>query len=59
MLNATGAEGAAKSGIKINGGLQNNNKIHITKTIDPNPKSQNESIESFKNWKKQLLKNII
>ena len=59
MLNATGAEGAAKSGIKINGGLQNNNKIDITKTIEPNAKSQNESIFYFENWKKLLLKNII
>ncbi|MEC8636289.1 MAG: carbohydrate kinase, partial [Bacteroidota bacterium] len=59
MLNATGAEGAAKSGIKINGGIQNNNKIDIKKTIEPNAKSQNESIFYFENWKKLLLKNII
>lgn len=59
MLEATGAEGAAKAGIAREKGGQNNDKIHITKTIEPNPQSQNESIASFKNWKKQLLNNII
>ena len=59
MLEATGADGAAKGSIAAEGGGLNNDTIHITKTIDPNPKSQNQSIESFKNWKKQLLNNII
>ncbi|MEK9517458.1 MAG: FGGY family carbohydrate kinase, partial [Flavobacteriaceae bacterium] len=59
MLGATGAEGAAKAGIAGERGGQNKDVIQITKTIDPNPQSQNQSIESFKNWKKQLLKNIL
>ena len=59
MLEATGADGAAKASIAAERGGLNNDTIHITKTIDPNPKSQNQSIESFKNWKKQLLNNII
>ena len=59
MLEATGADGAAKGSIAAEGGGLNNDTIHIIKTIDPNPKSQNQSIESFKNWKKQLLNNII
>ena len=59
MLEATGAEGAAKASIAVERGRQDNDLIQITKTIDPNPQSQNQSIESFKNWKKQLLNNII
>ena len=59
MLEATGADGAAKAGITGERGGLNNDKIQITKTIDPNPKSQNQSIESFRNWKEQLLHNII
>ena len=59
MLEATGAEGAAKACIAREKGGQNNDKIHITKTIEPDLKSQNESIASFKNWKKQLINNII
>ena len=58
MLQATGAEGAAKAG--IDGEREDKNDvIQITKTIEPNLKSQNESIASFKNWKKQLLNNIL
>jgi len=59
MLKATGAEGAAKASIAAERGIQDNDLIQITKTIDPNPQSQNQSIESFKIWKKQLLNNII
>ena len=59
MLQATGADGAAKAGIAGGRGGFNNDTIQIIKTIDPNPQSQNQSIESFKNWKKQLLNNII
>ena len=59
MLEATGADGAAKAGITGERGGLNNDTIQITKTIDPNPKSQNQSIESFRNWKEQLLHNII
>jgi xylulokinase len=59
MLQATGAEGAAKAGIAGERGGQKNDVIRITKTIEPNLKSQNESIASFKNWKKQLLNNIL
>jgi hypothetical protein len=59
MLQATGAEGAAKAGITGERGGQKNDEIQITKTIEPNLKSQNESIASFKNWKKQLLNNIL
>ena len=59
MLQATGAEGAAKAGIAWNSGGQNNDIIQITKTIDPDPQSQNQSIDSFKNWKKKLLNNIL
>ena len=59
MLEATGADGAAKASIAAERGRTNNDTIQITKTIDPNPQSQNQSIESFKNWKKQLLNNII
>ena len=59
MLKTTGAEGAAKAGIVAGRGRQDNNLIRITKIIDPNPKSQNQSIESYKNWKEQLLHNII
>ena len=59
MLQATGADGAAKASIAGERGGLNNDTIQITKTIDPNPQSQNQSIESFKNWKKQLLNNII
>lgn len=59
MLEATGAEGAAKAGIAGEKGGQNNHKIHINKTIEPNPQSKNQSIDSFKNWKKQLINKII
>ena len=59
MLQATGAEGAAKAGIALKRGGQNNDIIQITKTIDPDPQCQNQSIDSFKNWKKKLLNNIL
>ncbi len=59
MLQATGAEGAAKAGIAGDNGGQNDDIIKITKTIDPDPESQNQSIDSFKNWEKQLLNNIL
>ena len=59
MFEATGADGSAKASIAAERGRQDNDLIQITKTIDPNPQSQNQSIESFKNWKKQLLNNII
>ena len=59
MLEATGAEGAAKASISQSDQIQNNNNINITKTINPNPKLQDESIASFEKWKTQLLNNII
>lgn len=59
MLHATGAEGAAKAGIAGERGGQKNDEIQITKSIEPDLKSQNESIASFKNWEKQLLNNIL
>jgi hypothetical protein len=59
MLEATGAEGAAKASISQSDQTQNNNNIIITKTINPNPKLQDESISSFEKWKTQLLNNII
>ena len=59
MLEATGAEGAAKASISNPHQTQNNDNINITKTIKPNPKLQVESIASFEKWKTQLLNNII
>jgi xylulokinase len=59
MLEATGAEGAAKASISNPHQTQNNDNTNITKTIKPNPKLQVESIASFEKWKTQLLNNII
>lgn len=59
MLEATGAEGAAKASIAGLNGIQNNDNINITKTTNPNPQFQDESIASFEKWKIQLLNNII
>ena len=57
MLEATGAEGAAKASIARADQTQSN--INITKTINPNPNNQNQSITAFEKWKKQLFNNII
>ncbi|MDA0200648.1 MAG: FGGY family carbohydrate kinase [Bacteroidetes bacterium] len=57
MLEATGAEGAAKASIA--NPIQNKDNIQIIKTIKPNPERQNESFASFEKWKNQLLNNII
>jgi len=57
MLEATGAEGAAKASIA--NPIQNKDNIQIIKTIKPNPECQNESFASFEKWKNQLLNNII
>lgn len=59
MLEVTGAEGAAKAGIAGMRGEQNNDITQIKKTFDPNLQLQKQSIESYKNWKKQLLNNIL
>ena len=59
MLQATGAEGAAKAGIAGGNGGKNDEIIQIIKTIDPDPQCQNQSVDSFKNWQKQLLNNIL
>ena len=57
MLEATGAEGAAKASIARADQTQSN--INITKTINPNPNNQDQSITAFEKWKKQLFNNII
>lgn len=59
MLEATGAEGAAKASIASADQTPSNNNINITKTINPNPKLRDESIASFEKWKTQLFNNII
>ena len=59
MLEATGAEGAAKASISNVHQTQNKDNINITKTINPNPKLQDESMASFEQWKTQLINNII
>lgn len=59
MLEATGAEGAAKASISGLNGTQNNDNINITKIIEPNQLSQDECKTSFEKWKTQLLNNII
>ena len=59
MLEATGAEGAAKASVIGNNGGQINDEIHITKTINPNPNNQDQSTTAFEKWKKQLFNNII
>jgi xylulokinase len=59
MLEATGAEGAAKASISgLNGGAVEE-KIKITKTISPDVENHEISIQAFKNWKNQLINNII
>ena len=59
MLEATGADGAAKASNRVNYGGQINDEIQITKTIKPNPNNQDQSITAFEKWKKQLFNNII
>ena len=59
ILETTGAEGAAKAAIAGRVGTQNTEKIQITKTIAPNPKSKDESRSAYENWKQQLLENIL
>lgn len=59
MLEATGAEGAAKASICHSDQTQNNDKINITKSITPNAKLRDQSIASFEKWKTHLLNNII
>tara|TARA_B100001173_G_C16030595_1_gene566601 strand:+ start:444 stop:1913 length:1470 start_codon:yes stop_codon:yes gene_type:complete len=59
MLEATGAEGAAKASLALSDQRQKNDNINITKTINPNPKLRDESIAWFEKWKTQLLNNII
>ena len=59
ILEATGADGAAKASNKVNNGGQINDEIQITKTIKPNPNNQDQSITAFEKWKKQLFNNII
>ena len=59
MLEATGAEGAAKASIALSDQRQKNDNINISKTINPNSKLRDESIAWFEKWKTQLLNNII
>lgn len=59
MLEATGAEGAAKASIARADQTQSNNNINITKTINPNPKLRDESMASFEQWRTQLFNKII
>lgn len=59
MLEATGAEGAAKASIVNANTIHKNNNIHVSKTINPNPERKDQSIASFEKWKTQLLNNII
>ena len=59
MLEATGAEGAAKASIAgLNSGAVEE-KIKITKTISPDTDNHEISSEAFENWKNQLTNNII
>ena len=59
MLEANGAEGAAKASIAgINGGTVEE-KIKITKMIGPDADNREISIQAFENWKNQLINNII
>ena len=59
MLEATGAEGAAKASIVgLNSGAVEE-KIKITKTISPDADNHEISIQAFENWKNQLINNII
>ncbi len=59
MLEATGAEGAAKASLALFDQRQKNDNINISKTINPNSKLRDESIAWFEKWKTQLLNNII
>lgn len=59
MLEATGSEGAAKASIAGLYGGTVEDKIKITKTIKPNAKTHDQSVEAYENWKNQLLNNII
>lgn len=59
MLEATGAEGAAKASIAgLNSGAVEE-KIKITKTISPDADNHEISVQAFENWKNQLTNNII
>ena len=59
MLEATGAEGAAKASIAgLNSGAIEE-KIKITKTISPDADNHEISIQAFENWKNQLTNNLI
>ena len=59
MLEATGAEGAAKASIyKLNKETEEE-KIKVTKTIRPIANSYDKYFEAYENWKNQLTNNLI
>ncbi len=59
MLEATGAEGAAKASIyKLNKETEEE-KIKVTKTIRPIANSYDKYFEAYEKWKNQLTNNLI
>ena len=59
MLEATGAEGAAKASIYKLNKETDKEKIKVTKTIRPNANSYDKYHKAYENWKNQLTNNLI
>jgi len=59
MLEANGAEGAAKASIQGLNDKAIEEKIKITKIISPNADNNEISFQAYENWKNQLINNII
>ena len=59
MLEANGAEGAAKASILGLNDKAIEEKIKITKIISPNADNNEISVQAYENWKNQLINNII
>ena len=59
MLEATGAEGAAKASIYKLNKETDKEKIKVTKTIRPNANSYDKYYKAYENWKNQLTNNLI
>ena len=59
MLEANGAEGAAKASIIGLNDKAIEEKIKITKIISPNSDNNEISVQAYENWKNQLINNII
>jgi len=59
MLEATGAEGAAKASVYRLGRETEEEKIKVTKTIKPNANSYAKYYKAYENWKNQLTNNLI